>query len=74
MRTFDLAPTTYAGSCPPGVRSAPWMVAIDAACIAVVGGAVLVRVTAGRGRAPARQIMPGMQRSPVASGRPAARP
>jgi len=54
--------------------TAPWMVAIDVACIAVVGAAVLVRVTAGRGRVAGGPIMPGMQRSPVAPGRPVARP
>ena len=54
--------------------TAPWMVAIDIACITVVGAAVLVRVTAGRGRVAAGSIMPGMQRSPVAPGRPATRP
>jgi len=54
--------------------TAPWMVAVDAACIAVVGAAVLVRVTAGRSRAAARPIMPGMQRSPAAPGPPPARP
>jgi methionine sulfoxide reductase heme-binding subunit len=54
--------------------TAPWMVAIDVACLAVVGAAALVRVTAGRGRAAARSIMPGMQRSPGSATRPAARP
>jgi DMSO/TMAO reductase YedYZ heme-binding membrane subunit len=42
--------------------AAPWMVAIDAVCLAVVGAAVLVRVTTGRTRT-ATPIMAGMQRS-----------
>jgi sulfoxide reductase heme-binding subunit YedZ len=57
--------------------AAPWMMAINVACVVVVGAAVMVRAAAGRNRATPRSIMPGMQRSPVANvtpGRPAARP
>ncbi len=57
--------------------AAPWMAAVNLACVAVVGSAVLVRVTTGRTPA-ATPIMAGMQPSPgaVARGpsRPAARP
>jgi DMSO/TMAO reductase YedYZ heme-binding membrane subunit len=56
--------------------TAPWMLAIYAACVAIVGAAVLVRVTAGRSRGPATPIMAGMQRTPGArqTARPAANP
>jgi methionine sulfoxide reductase heme-binding subunit len=57
--------------------AAPWMAAVDLACVAVVGSAVLVRVTAGR-TSSAKPIMAGMQPSAGAaargSSRPAARP
>jgi sulfoxide reductase heme-binding subunit YedZ len=53
--------------------AAPWMVAINLACLAVVGAAVLVRVTAGRTPA-VTPIMAGMQRSPVAAAHPTAIP
>ena len=51
--------------------AAPWMVAINVACVVVVAAAVLVRVTAGRGSAPARPIMAAMQRTPEVSARSA---
>ena len=53
--------------------AAPWMVALNLACLAVVGSAVLIRVTTGgSGPAPA-PIMAGMQRPPGAATRPPTR-
>jgi DMSO/TMAO reductase YedYZ heme-binding membrane subunit len=43
--------------------AAPWMVAVNLTCLAVVGAAVLVRVTASRSGASATPIMAPMQRS-----------
>ena len=57
--------------------TAAWMVAVNVACVAVVGAAVMVRASTGRKRATAKPIMPGMQRSLVSNvtaGRPAIRP
>jgi sulfoxide reductase heme-binding subunit YedZ len=58
--------------------TAPWMIAVNVTCLAVVGAAVLVRATAGRSRTPAAPIMAGMQRSngaaTGAATRPSARP
>ena len=56
--------------------AAPWMVTLDLACLAIVGSAVLVRVTAGPGRA-GPPIMAGMQRSTgagAATGAPSGPP
>jgi hypothetical protein len=46
--------------------TAPWMLAVYAASVTVVGAAVLVRVTAGRSRGSEPSIMTVMQRSPGA--------
>jgi methionine sulfoxide reductase heme-binding subunit len=63
--------------------AAPWMIAINLTCLAVVGSAVLVRITAGGSRAAtATPIMAGMQPSTRAAtgatrgaaARPPARP
>jgi sulfoxide reductase heme-binding subunit YedZ len=55
--------------------AALWMVAINLACLAVVGSAVLVRVLSSGSRpAAAAPIMAGMQRSAGAATRPASRP
>ncbi len=54
--------------------AAPWMIVVDAACLAVVGAAVVVRVTAGRIRPSTAPIMAGMQRSPAATTQPVTRP
>ncbi len=54
--------------------AAPWMLAIDLACIAAVGSAVLVRVTAEKSAVPARPIMASMEGSARATPRPASRP
>jgi methionine sulfoxide reductase heme-binding subunit len=54
--------------------TAPWMVAINLACLAVVGAAMLVRVMKAPSGAPATPIMAGMQRSPGAATRPPAWP
>ena len=52
--------------------AAPWMVALNLTCLAVVGAAVLVRVTTSGSAAPATSIMAGMQRSTGTAARPAA--
>ncbi len=54
--------------------AAPWMIAIDVACVAVIAAAVLVRVAAARSGAPARPIMATMQRSSGAATRQAIHP
>lgn len=52
--------------------AAPWMMAINLACLAIVGAALLVRVMTNRGGAPATPIMAGMRRSTGVAVRPAA--
>ena len=51
--------------------TAPWMVALNLACLAVVGTAALVRVMAARSGASATPIMAPMQRSTGTAIRPA---
>jgi methionine sulfoxide reductase heme-binding subunit len=54
--------------------SAPWMIAINLTCLAIVGVAVLVRVTTERSPAAAAPIMAGMQPSTRAAAGTASRP
>ncbi len=53
--------------------AAPWMLAIDAGCLAALGLAVAVRVRSRRNRAPATPIMAAMRTPRTIAGGPAAR-